>query len=155
MLHLVLDSIVELYIQNHVVYEVIFEDFLYNHKVWNSNFTHPLIDDDFNFDLYVFIGILGHINLLEWAEATDHLPEDYYIHRLVPARDRSFYGFRVVFTNKDHSGYYHQYFSSVAGYIGIPFHTDYHVAFNSYYLNYLVTFANLSYSKNYEARWNI
>lgn len=49
----------------------------------------------------------------------------------------------MTFSTGNDVGYYHQYFSSELSFIGIKFHTQ-HVAFNSYDLTYLVTFANLN-----------
>lgn len=74
----------------------------------------------------------------------DGLPNGIQVHHLVLAVNSSFSGLRVTFSTGNDVGYYHQYFSSELYYfLGIKFHTQ-HVAFNSYDLTYLVTFANLN-----------
>lgn len=64
-----------------------------------------------------------------------------HIHHLVPAFNSTFSGLRVVYYGGNGTGYFHQYFLPALGFIGPIFHTDY-VAFNSFDLSYLVTFAN-------------
>ena len=73
-------------------------------------------------------------------------PEGCNIHHIVPTPDKSFSGLRVIFSNGYHSGYYHLLLrNKLYSFTGIPaaVHTDY-VAFDSYNLSYLITFANLN-----------
>jgi len=69
------------------------------------------------------------------------LPNGNQIHHLVPAFNSTFSGLRVVFSDGNPSGYYHRYFSPETGLTDVIFHTNF-VVFNSYNLDYLVTFAN-------------
>ena len=117
--------------------------------------TYPVIlQYESDYDAYVRNLYFANGNTLykiDLGSMEVYMPEDPYachlldgndqVHQLVPAINGSFFGLRI-FSTGNNSGYCHQYLSPGLKTISIPFRTDY-VAFDSYNLNYLVTFVNL------------
>ena len=129
-------------------------EYLFSLPVATTDLTYPVIlQYENDYDAYVKRLYFANGNMLHKIDLGDEqatmgtytchlLNEDDQIHHLVPAINNSFSGLRIIFSTSNDSGYCHQYFSPELGIIGTPFRTDY-VAFDSYDLNYLVTFINL------------
>ena len=86
--------------------------------------------------------VLHEINLGNPGVDTYPLPDECQIRHLVPVGNSSFPVLRVTCYNGNSSGYSHHYFaSSQSRFMDLIFHTDF-VAYDSFNLDYLVTFAN-------------